>query len=118
MTSKPCSWVINVTEGKLATVALEVLYDTSQRFMVFVVDGAFTTSQVMMMKLKDLAPLVLATTFSVNMMNMLQFPNLLHINCSDARWSGGKYWVIFVLLMLMRFDRSSPDMRSFCCFIK
>ena len=90
MTAKPCSWIINVTADKLASVALELLHDTSQRFMALFVDGAFNTAQVMDMPLKDLAPLVLATTFPVNMMNSLQSPNLLRINCSDAHWAGGK----------------------------
>ena len=90
MTAKPCSWIINVTAGKLATVALELLHDTNQRFMTLVVEGGFNVTQVMDMALEDLAPLVLGTTFPVNVLSMFQSANMMPINCSNALWAGGK----------------------------
>ncbi len=90
MTAKGCSWTINVAKGKLATVALDFLQDTSQRFMALVVDGAFNTTQVMSMTFQDLAPLVLATTFPANLLDMVNFPSALPINCSSSKWAGGE----------------------------
>lgn len=79
-----------MTAGKLATVALELLHDTNQRFMTLVVDGGFSVTQVMDMALEDLAPLVLGTTFPINVLNMFQSANMMPINCSNALWAGGK----------------------------
>jgi hypothetical protein len=96
MTAKPCSWIINVTAGKLATVAFELLHDTSHRFMTLVVDGGFNVAQVMDMALEDLAPLVLATTFPVNILRMFE-STVPPINCSNALWAGGKSPIISML---------------------
>jgi hypothetical protein len=90
MTAKSCSWTISVSPGKQASVALELLHDASQRFMILVVDGAYTASQVMDMKLEDLAPLVLGTTFPAYALNMFSPLSVLPINCSNSLWTGGK----------------------------
>ena len=90
MTAKSCSWTISVSQGKHASVALQLLHDASQRFMILVVDGAYTASQVMDMKLEDLAPLVLGTTFPAYFLNMLSSLSVLPINCNSSLWTGGK----------------------------
>lgn len=90
MTAKSCSWTISVSPGKQASVALQLLHDTSQRFMILVVDGAYTASQVMDMKLEDLAPLVLGTTFPAYFLNTLSYLSVLPINCNNSLWTGGK----------------------------
>jgi hypothetical protein len=121
MTAKGCSWTINVAKDKLASVAIEHLLDTSQRFMTLVIDGAFNVTQVMDMKLEDLAPLVLATSFIGNLLHSFN-PGVMPINCSSSLWSGGESHFTFLVLhpchLTLCSNTSCTRLRSFRRFVQ
>ncbi len=91
MTTRMCSWAITVPKGKQASVALQLLRDTQSDFAVFVLDGAFTQEQIELMDLDTVAPLVLASTLPVTLMNtigtMFGLPDVMPVNCSNSLWA-------------------------------
>jgi hypothetical protein len=88
MTARFCSWSITVPAGKQASVQFHSLQDTLDRFIVFVVDGAFTFEQIFSMNLSQISPLILATSALLTEFDSLNYPSVMPINCSSASWAG------------------------------